>query len=369
MRHERRALLKAGLLGGAAAAAGLPGAALSAGLAAGRRPRRLLVLGGTGFIGPHMVREMLRRGHDVTLFNRGRTNDGLFPDLETIRGDRAGDLAGLEGRNWDAVVDNSGYMPQHVRASARMLSDNVGRYVFISSISVYAGFAAPNDEDSPLATIDTVPEAFSWENYGALKALCEQWAADEIGAERLTVLRPTYVCGPGDHTDRFTYWPVRCLAGGAMLWPGSSEHPLQIIDVRDLANFVVDCIERQIPGTYNTVTPAASYTFGRLLADSTAINGSRVEPVWVDDAFIAANGIADALPIYHPVTGDTAHVSSVSGARAHAAGLGNRPVRETIRDLMSWWHTLSEERTAGARFAMTPEREAGLLAAWKAAAA
>ncbi len=369
MQHRRRTLLKAGLLGGAVAATGLPLAVPAAEGANRRRGLHLLVLGGTGFIGPHMVREMLRRGHDVSLFNRGRTNDRLFPDLESIRGDRGGDLAGLAGRTWDAVVDNSGYMPQHVRRSAQVLSGNVGQYVFISSVSAYAAFATPNDEDSTLAAIDTVPETFSWENYGALKVLCERGAADEFGAERLTVLRPTYICGPGDHTDRFTYWPVRCLAGGEMLWPGGSGHPLQIIDVRDLANFVVDCVERRTSGTYNTVTPKGSYSFGGLLEDSTAVNPGnkgRVDAVWVDDAFIAASGVADLLPLYHPVTGEMAHVSSVDGARARAAGLENRPVRETIRDLMSWWHTLPQERTAGARFAMTPEREAQLLAAWNA---
>jgi len=324
----------------------------------------LLVLGGTGFIGPHMVREALRRGHNVTLFNRGRTNNSLFPDLETIKGDRAGDLEGLQGRRWDVVIDNSGYMPQHVRHSARVLSDNIGQYLFISTISTYASYAQPNNEDSTLATIDDVPEEFSWQNYGALKVLCEQWAAEEVGDDRFTVLRPTYICGPGDHTDRFTYWPVRTQKGGVMLWPGSAAHPLQLIDVRDLANFVVDCVERRTLGTYNTVTPIGSYTFGNLLEDCQAITSSTVEPIWIDDAFLAANDVA--VPIYHPISGEYAHVSSISGERARTAGLRNRPIRETIRDLMAWWDTLADERIANARFEMTPERETELLAAWTA---
>ena len=367
MVNSRRELLKAGLLGAAAAVTGMPAVA-----AAPSRPEpaarmKLLILGGTGFIGPHMVREALRRGHTVTLFNRGRTNNELFPDLETITGDRAGDLEGLAGRKWDAVIDNSGYMPQHVRRSAEVLSDNIGQYLFISSISAYASFATPNHEDSPLAKLAIVPDEFSWESYGGLKALCERWGADVIGAGRYTVLRPTYICGPGDHTDRFTYWPVRATSAGEMLWPGSPSHPLQIIDVRDLANFVVDCVERQVTGTYNTVTPVGSYTFGNLLEDSVAVNARPVTPVWVDDAFIAANDAGRLLPVYHPLTGDTANLSSVSGARARAAGLANRPVRETIRDLMRWWETLSDERIANARFALTPEREAELIAAWNAA--
>ncbi|NNC76948.1 MAG: epimerase [Woeseiaceae bacterium] len=364
--NSRRDILKAGLVGSAVAASGLPISALAGEQSQKNKSLNLLILGGTGFIGPHMVREALRRGHAVTLFNRGRTNNDLFPDLETITGDRAGDLEGLKGRSWDAVVDNSGYMPQQVRASARLLANSIGHYIFISSISAYASFANANDEDSPLASLDAVPEEFSWENYGALKAISEKWAADEIGEDRYTVLRPTYICGPGDHTDRFTYWPVRASKGGEMLWPGSPEQPLQIIDVRDLANFVVDCVEKRIAGTYNTVTPVGSYTFGQFLEESNAVNNSAASPVWVSNQFIADNDIGSLLPVYHPLTGDNANVSSVSGERARAAGLRNRPVRETIRDLMSWWRTLPAERIDSARFAMTPEREAELVALWKA---
>lgn len=366
MNNHRRDLLKAGIFGAAVAATGLPAVTAAAAQSKRAATMNLLILGGTGFIGPHMVREALRRGHTVTLFNRGRTNNALFPDLETITGDRAGNLEGLDGREWDAVIDNSGYMPQHVRRSAEVLSENIGHYLFISSISAYASFATPNDEDSPLAELAAVPDEFSWSNYGGLKALCERWGADVIGDDRYTVLRPTYICGPGDHTDRFTYWPVRAGKGGEMLWPGSPSHPLQIIDVRDLANFVVDCVERTVTGTYNTVTPVGSYTFGNLLEDSVAVNAMPVTPVWVDDAFIAAHDAGGLLPIYHPRSGDAAHVSSASGARARAAGLANRPVRETIRDLKRWWQTLDAERIANARFAMTAEREAELIAAWKA---
>ena len=310
----------------------------------------------------------MRRGHSVTLFNRGRTNNALFPDLETIKGDRGGDLEGLANREWDAVVDNSGYYPQYVQHSARTLSANIRQYIFISSISAYAGFAQPNEENSPLATMaDEDAQEFSWEFYGAFKARCERSAAEEIGDDRLTILRPTYICGPGDHTDRFTYWPVRTSKGGEMLWPGSPQHEIQIIDVRDLANFVVDCLEQRIAGTFNMVTPVGSYTMGRLLEDSQAVTATMVDPVWVDDAFVDSSGAGagGALPIWHPATGENAHGSSVSGERARAAGLRNRPIRETIRDLMTWWDALPEERITNARFALTAEREAELIAAWK----
>ena len=368
MARNRREFIKAGVLGGALAAAGLPKASFAGEKKATSKPLDILILGGTGFIGPHMVREALRRGHNVTLFNRGRTNSTLFPDLETIKGDRAGDLEGLENREWDAVVDNSGYFPPYVQNSARMLSANVGQYLFISSISAYAGYAQPNDEESPLATMaDEDAQEFSWDFYGAFKARCERTAAEEMGADRLTILRPTYVCGPGDHTDRFTYWPVRTSKGGEMLWAGSPAHEIQIIDVRDLANFTVDCLEQKITGTYNMVTPVGSYTMGNLLEDSQAITTTMADPVWVDDAFVDSSsaGEGGALPIWHPATGEFAHVSSVSGERARAAGLHNRPIRETIRDLMTWWDTLPEERIASARFAMTAEKEAELIVAWK----
>ncbi|HNP34509.1 MAG TPA: NAD-dependent epimerase/dehydratase family protein [Woeseiaceae bacterium] len=326
---------------------------------------RILVLGGTGFIGPHMVREALRRGHNVTLFNRGKTNDSLFPDLESIHGDRGGDLKALQGGKWDAVIDNSGYVPRHVENSARILSPSTGYYLYISTCSVYADFTRLNDETSPLATIaDESVEEVNGETYGPLKALCEKRAAAEIGADRLAIIRPTYVCGPGDHTDRFTYYPVRTLQGGDMAWPGGPLHSMQIVDVRDLANFTIDCVDRHTTGIYNAVNPVGAYTFGDLLADSQAVSGSSVEPVWLDDAFIAAHDAEENFPIYDPLSGPES-VSGFSEKRALAAGLLNRPARETVRDLLAWWNTLPGERVSNARFRMSPEREAELLLAYE----
>ncbi|MCG8369403.1 MAG: NAD-dependent epimerase/dehydratase family protein, partial [Proteobacteria bacterium] len=249
MTSSRRDFIKAAGIG--AAAAGLPAVGGAGETRRKRKPLDILVLGGTGFIGPHTVREALRRGHSVTLFNRGRTDSTLFPDLETIKGDRDRGLDGLKNRQWDAVVDNSGYVPRHVRDSARLLAPNVGRYLFVSTASVYASFDVDNDEESPLATIaDETVEEVTGETYGALKALCEKRVAAEYEADRLTILRPTYICGPGDHTDRFSYWPIRTGKGGEMLWPGTPEDFVQIVDVRDLANFTIDCLDRSIGGTY-----------------------------------------------------------------------------------------------------------------------
>ncbi len=374
MSSNRREFIKGSLLGGAAlAGAGLAGAAEAGAGSSDSKSLDILVLGGTGFIGPHMVGEALRRGHSVTLFNRGRTNDDLFPDLETIKGDRGGDLSMLEGRKWDAVIDNSGYVPRHVQNSARTLAPNIGQYLFISTISVYASFTSANDESSQLATIDDESiEEVTGETYGPLKALCEQRARTEIEPDRLTILRPTYICGPGDHTDRFSYWPVRVSKGGRMLVPGGPEYPLQIIDVRDLANFTIDCLDRRTADTFNTVTPVGSYNMGRLLDDSQAVSATRVDPVWIDEGFAREAQENSQVqnwgmfPIWHGLQGDNAKVSSVSGKKAVAAGLKNRPVRETIRDLLSWWKTLPAERTASMKAGMSPETEAELIARYAA---
>jgi len=373
---NRRDLIKAGILGGAVAATGLAAGTASREVRAamhGGESLDILILGGTGFIGPHMVLEALRRGHNVTLFNRGRTNADLFPDLELIRGDRGGELDGLKDRRFDAVVDNSGYVPRHVENSAQALSGNVGHYLFISTVSVYESFAVANDEDSPLGKLeDESNEEVTGATYGPMKALCERHVREEIGEDRTTVLRPGYICGPGDHTDRFSYWPVRTMRGGEMLWAGSPAHPIQIVDVRDLANFVVDSLEQEITGTYNMVIPPQSYTMGNLLEDSQAVTGTTVEPVWADDAFIAdalqslVTNNRGAFPIWHPLEGQYAGASSFSSERALAAGLHNRPVRETTRGLIRWWETLPEERTTTMRAGLTAEQEAELIAKLRA---
>lgn len=368
MKSTRREMIKAGLLGGAVVAASIPAVAGAIDNRNGHKPLSILVLGGTGFIGPHMVREALRRGHSVTLFNRGRTNNELFPDLETIKGDRDGGLDGLKGRSWDAVVDNSGYVPRHVQDSARLLADNTRRYLYISTVSVYADFEIHNTEYSPLATItDETIEEVTGETYGPLKALCERRAAAEIGAEQLTVLRPTYIAGPGDHTDRFSYWPIRTRRGGEMIWPGTPDDPIQIIDVRDLANFVADSLEQDISGTYNMVNPAGAYTMGGLLDDSQAVVATQVEPVWISEAFAYEHGLIGGrtLPIWHPKTGASAAGGSFSGERARQAGFHSRPERETARDLLRWWDTLPAERTGKVRAGLEADREKALIAAWK----
>lgn len=364
MKSSRREFIKAGAVGAAVAAAGIPLAGHAGDKSsAPARPMDILILGGTGFIGPHMVREALRRGHSVTLFNRGRSNNTLFPDLETIKGDRDNGLDGLKGRRWDAVIDNSGYVPRHVQDSARLLAPNVNRYVYISTVSVYADFSVPNNEDSPLATIaDETVEEVTGETYGALKALCEQRVAAEINADKLAILRPTYICGPGDHTDRFSYWPVRTRRGGEMIWPGTPDDLVQIVDVRDLAIFTIDCVDREIDGVYNTIN-ANLCNMGTVLGDSRAVTAADMEPVWIDGDFLASSGLEGGsdFPVWHG-----AGELEFSSERAVRAGMQSRPVRETARDLLTWWDTLPEERTAKLRAGVSAEKEAEVIAAWKA---
>ncbi len=369
MNNERRRFLKTSLLGGAAVVAGCtPRADTQQEVESEPSdPLKILILGGTGFIGPHMVREALRRGHEVSLFNRGRTNNELFPDLELLVGDRNSGLQALEGGKWDAVVDNSGYVPRQVEDSARLLASAVSHYLYISTISVYAVSPVPITEESPLATMeDETVEEVTGESYGPMKALCEQRVMAEVGVDRTTVLRPTYICGPGDRTDRYTYWPVRTMRGGEMLWPGTPEDDIQMIDVRDLANFTVDCLEKKIFGTFNTVTPMRSFKMGDLLEDSLAVTDADMRPVWVDKDFISENEVAEGggLPIWEHPDGEFAALSSVDGSRAAAAGLKNRPTRETARDTIRWWKTLPADRTDKLRAGLGADKEAGLLRRW-----
>jgi len=368
---KRRQLLKAGALGGAAIASGLAPELSTAASeqSSTAAPLRILILGGTGFIGPHMVSEALRRGHDVTLFNRGRTNDKLFPDLVTLIGDRDNGLDSLKGHSWDVVVDNSGYVPRHVADSARLLASAASHYVYVSTISVYASLATPINEDAPLARIeDESVEEITNETYGPLKALCEKRAAREFGEDRLAILRPTYICGPGDRTDRYTYWPARTLRGGEMIWPGTPADKIQIIDVRDLANFTIDICENRTVGTFNTCSPGGSFNMGDLLEDSLAVTAADMTPVWVDYDFILSQdtGEGNSFPIWSPPLPEHAGSADVSGERALAQGLENRPTRETARDTVTWWKTLPAERTEKMRAGLSPDIETKLLEAWHA---
>lgn len=332
-------------------------------LRVGRAPMRILILGGTGFIGPHMVRRALDAGHQVTLFNRGRSNADLFPQVETLTGDRDGKLDALRNRQWDAVIDNSGYVPRHVRDSASLLAPNVGRYVFISTGSVYAYDQDRYDEDSPLLKAPDPASEEVEKYYGELKVLCEQ-AVNGIYGARGSVLRLHIVAGPGDPTHRFTYWPVRIDKGGEVIAPGAPTNPVQHIDARDLAAFAIRMVERNIGGTFNVAGPAAESTpMATYLNEIKAGVRSSATFTWVDLPFLQQEKLNFPM-VLDPTRGPARGLMKVSAARAVAQGLTFRPIRETAADTLAWFKTAPAAVQEGLKFNL--EREAAVLAAWKA---
>jgi 2'-hydroxyisoflavone reductase len=358
MASRREALKVAAWL---AAGAALPPASGSG------RPGTLLILGGTGFIGPPLTQEALGRGWKVTHFNRGRTAEGGVPGVETLIGDRNGKLEALVGHRWDAVVDDTGFIPKYVKMSAELLSSNVGYCLFISSISAYAGFAKPNDERSPLGTLSNPDTAeMTNDTYGPMKALCEKYTAAAFGG-RCSIVRPGYIVGPGDKTDRFTYWPVRASKGGEMLAPGSPRDPIQVIDVRDLAAWMMHLVETRTRGYFNADSPPRAFTMGDLIAASQrASPKSGTTVTWVTEDFLAAHWKPDDmdLPPWSPTKGDTAGFSLTPVDPALKAGLRSRPLEATVRDTLAWFHSLPPERQSKLRSGLDPTREADTLRAW-----
>lgn len=325
---------------------------------------RLLVLGGTVFLGRHVVEAALAEGHQVTIFTRGRTNPDLFPQVERLRGDRDGDLGALTGREWDRVVDTSGYVPRVVRQSAELLRDAVGRYVLVSSVSVYADLARPPDETSAVAELDDPRSEDVERDYGALKAACER-LVEEVYGERATIVRPGLIVGPHDPSGRFTYWPRRIAAGGDVLAPGRPHAPVQVIDARDLAAWLV---RLDAGGVYNVTGRPGALTFGELLEACRAVAGSDAQLVWAADDRLIAAGVEPwtELPLWLP--GDEhAGLQRTNVSRALAAGLRLRPIEETIRDTLAWDAAVDAEppRQDDGRYrprTLSREREAELLA-------
>jgi len=330
------------------------------------RPLRLLLLGGTAFLGPELVQAARARGHAVTLFNRGKTRPELFPDVEKLRGDRDGKLAALRGRAWDAAIDTSGYLPRLVKASAELLAPRVPLYLFVSSISAYAESRQPLSEESPLAALADPGSEDVRAHYGALKAACEKAAAEATGGRALSV-RPGLIVGPGDPTDRFTYWPVRLDRGGEVLCPGDGSDPAQVIDVRDLAAWMIRAVEVGLTGSYNAVGPAAPLTMAGLVEACRAPGAAPTTLRWVESAFLEREKVAPwgDLPVWVPSSSEAAGMTRVGNARAVAAGLRFRPLAETARDTLAWWKGLPAERRQKPRAGLAAEREAAVLAAWR----
>jgi 2'-hydroxyisoflavone reductase len=334
---------------------------------------RILALGGTRFVGRHIVEAARRAGHDVTVFNRGRT-PLPWSDAEQLLGDReSGDLAALRKRSWDACIDVNGYLPQHVRASAELLGERAGRYVFISTASVYAlPGVPPIDESGALHAVpETEPDTVEPGLYGPLKVACEQ-AVERAFPGRALILRPGIVAGPYDPTNRFAWWVESVARGGAVLAPGSPAAPVQLVDGRDLAAFAVALTSREATGTFNVC--GSPSTFGELLAACLAATGSHATPTWVAEEILLGAGVEpfDELPLWVPDEPENRAFYSFSNARARAAGLTLRPLAETARDTWKWLRAVQAgelpEPVAGGFVArgLAPEREAALLAAQRA---
>ena len=335
-------------------------------------PKKILILGGTSFIGPRQVEYALARGHTITLFNRGRTNPHLFPTVEKLQGDRAtGDLASLKGRTWDAVIDNSATNPQWVKDSAQLLKGSAGQYVFISTRSVYYDTSRiPMTADAPLFTRENTPVAEGRPlPYGLSKALAEQEARAAFGS-RTTIVRPGLIIGPGDDTDRFSYWPVRIDRGGEVLAAGDPTDPVQIIDARDLSEWVVRLVEQGTTGTFNGVGPKGGRTMAELLYGIRAVTDANVEVkfIWPGTDFLLEQRVRPYtdLPVWQPPRNGREGFARFDITPEIRSGLTFRPLAVTARDTLDWFRTLPAARQAELKAGMTPEREKELIALWRA---
>jgi 2'-hydroxyisoflavone reductase len=372
MRPTRRRLLEMAAPLAAALSLGAPARAAV-------KPLKILILGGTGFTGPHQVAYALSRGHKVTTFNRGREGDPWGDRVEALIGDRnTGDLAALAGREWDVCIDNPTTLPFWVRDAGRALAGKVCQYIFISTISVYAADAAPGqDETAPLAAYKGAdPMAETAKSlqadmgglYGPLKAESEREVARRFGPAH-TIIRPGLIVGPGDQTDRFTYWPVRLARGGEVLAPGDGRDPVQFIDARDLAEWTIRVAETRSLGVFNATGPAHTLSTAAMLKAVGGAVGGNARLVWAPDAFLDAEKVSawSDMPVWVPGHGDTAGFARRSIARALAAGLTFRPLPVTATDTLAWFHTQPAERQAKLKAGLTPEREAALLVKLRAA--
>ena len=338
------------------------------------KPLRILILGGTGFTGPDQVKYALSRGHKVTVFNRGKTHPGVLPEgVEQLTGDRNGRLDALKGRQWDVCIDNPTTLPVWVRDAAQVLKGNVDRYIFISTISVYADPDKGPDEDAPLQKYegpDPYKEtlqamvASGYKTYGPLKALSEK-EAEKWFPEKTLVIRPGLIVGPGDETDRFTYWPVRIDRGGEVLSPGTANDPVQFIDARDLAEWTIRMAENRETGVYNATGPAKELSIGDMLDQIKAALNSNATFTWVPHDFLKQQNVQawSDMPVW---AGDELGLARTNISRALAKGLTFRPSRETARATLVWFKSQKPERQAKLRAGLTAEREREVLAAWHA---
>ena len=385
MTIDRRHFLKtSALLGGAASfgitpnlARALPANSPEALPPRTTAPLRMLILGGTGFIGPAQVEYAISRGHTVTLFNRGRTNPSLFPGVEKLVGDRnaPNGYDALKGnREWDVVIDNPTTYPRWVRGAADALAGRTKHYMYVSTISVFSDFSRPGmDEDGPLNAPGD-PEATAMTpqgpaSYGSLKVRSEMDAKERFGAN-VTIVRPGLIVGPGDLSDRFSYWPVRVEKGGEILAPGTPDDPTQYVDARDLSQWMIRLAENRVMGTFNATGPATPTNMAQMLYGIKAVTGGDARFTWVDADFLQAQKVSawSEMPVWQPARGRTAGFMSIDCSKAYAAGLTFRPLAVTVKDTLDWYHTRPAEQQERLRAGIAPEKEAQVLAAWHARA-
>ena len=380
MSTNRREFVQLSVL--AATAAGVAAAARTSSADSGEaeKPLEILVLGGTGLIGPPMVEYALARGHKLTLFNRGKTNSHLFPDVERIKGDRNDDITGLEqavagGRRWDVVIDNTASLPRWVSESAGLLSGAADLYLYTSSISAYADSSVPGaDETAAVGEISAEDEVLvkttkdiTGLNYGPLKARCEEEARNAF-PDKAIVVRPGLIVGPGDYSDRFSYWPIRIFGGGEVMAPGDPDDPVQFIDCRDLGEWYIRLVEAKAVGTYNGVGPRSAMSIAGMLYGIRAAVDNEISFTWVDADFLEKHEVQPwmEMTVWVPPVGEYAGFSSSSIQRGLDTGLSFRPLADTAKATMDYWNSLPEDRRAEPKAGLSAEKEKKVLAAWHA---
>ncbi|MBS1952597.1 MAG: NAD-dependent epimerase/dehydratase family protein [Cyanobacteria bacterium SZAS-4] len=323
---------------------------------------KILVIGGTIFVGRHIVEAALQRGHEVTLFNRGRTESGLFKDVEKIVGDRSESLDNLAGRSWDVIIDTSGYVPRVVSKSCEALKSSCKTYVFISTGSVYKDKSVPGINEDHETLIPKDPDSLEWndDTYGEMKSGCEVVVQKTFG-ERALLIRPGVVVGPYDPTDRFTYWPVRVESGGEVLAPGRPERPIQFIDARDLGAWTILLSESNATGIYNAIGPEYQLSMSKFLNDCKTVSESNADFVWIPDQALLNHKVEawSEMPFWIPENTENSGMSLRDNSKAIKSGLTFRPLQETIADTLKWWH---EEKTGcELKAGMNKKREIELL--------
>ena len=384
MTIDRRSFIKTSALIGGAVSLGLPGTAQAftsdgvrplvyrpEGGTAAPKPLRILILGGTGFIGPYQVQYALDRQHTVTLFNRGQTNKELFPKVPRLLGDRnlPNGHDALKKGTWDVVIDNPTTNPRWVRGAGEALKGRVGQYVFVSTISVFSDNSIVGmDENGPLLPAADIDAPFDRNQYGQNKVRSEQEAKAQFGEDKVTIVRPGLIVGPGDLSDRFSYWPVRIDRGGEILAPGTPNDPVQYVDVHDLSEWIVRLGESHTIGTFNATGPKGPTNIAEMLLGIKSVTTSDAKFTWVPADFLAANQVRpwSDMPVWVPPVGRTAGFAAVNCQKAYAAGLTFRPLADTAKATLDWYKTRPAAEQEKARAGLAPDKEKAVLAAWHA---